>query len=149
MTPVVALLIFALSPSAIAAEPLWVGRFPAQGAIPSPWQVESLNKDIRPTRYGLRLWDGVAAVEAQAEKSMALLARPLEVDLQRTPILCWRWRVEAPLKTAAIDDQGGRRLRGAGLSDLRGATRDPRGGRAPGTEARPLTARAARCPTRR
>jgi hypothetical protein len=107
MTPVVALLIFALSPSAIAAEPLWVGRFPAQGAIPSPWQVESLNKDIPPTRYGLRLWDGVAAVEAQAEKSMALLARPLEVDLQRTPILCWRWRVEAPLKTADMTTKAG------------------------------------------
>jgi hypothetical protein len=31
----------------------------------------------------IRAWDGVGAVEARADKSMALLGRPLEVDLQR------------------------------------------------------------------
>jgi hypothetical protein len=89
------------------AEPVWVGRFPAEGTIPPPWQVEHLNKDFAPTRYGLRVWDGVAAVEAQAEKSMALLARPVEVDLAKTPILCWRWRVDAPLKTADMTTKAG------------------------------------------
>lgn len=88
-------------------EAQWVGRFPASGEIPAPWQVEQLNKDIPPTRYRLREWDGVAAVEAQAEKSMALLARPLEIDLNKTPILCWRWRVDAPLKSADMTTKAG------------------------------------------
>lgn len=89
------------------AEPLWVGRFPASGDLPAPWQVEQLNKDIPPTRYRLREWDGIPAVEALAVKSMALLARPVEVDLGKTPILCWRWRIEAPLKSADMATKAG------------------------------------------
>lgn len=94
-------------PSMALAESQWVGRFPTSGEIPAPWQVEQLNKDIPPTRYRLREWDGVAAVEAQAEKSMALLARPAEVDLSKTPVLCWRWRVDAPLKSADMMTKAG------------------------------------------
>ncbi|MBK7813760.1 MAG: DUF3047 domain-containing protein [Rhodocyclaceae bacterium] len=94
-------------PELACAAPVWVGRFPETGAIPPPWQVEHLNKDFAPTRYGLRVWDGVAAVEAHAEKSMALLARPVAVDLQRTSILCWRWRVDAPLQTADMSTKAG------------------------------------------
>lgn len=38
---------------------------------------------------------------------MALLTRPLEVDLDTTPILCWRWRVEAPVKSADMTRKSG------------------------------------------
>jgi len=100
------LLILAL-PSLALAEPLWVGRFPASGELPAPWQVEQLNKDIPPTVYRLREWDGVSAVEAHAVKSMALLTRPVEVDLGKRPILCWRWRVDAPVKTADMTTKAG------------------------------------------
>lgn len=41
-------------------------------------------------------------MEAQANASMALLVRPIRVDLARTPVLCWRWRVDAPIKTADL-----------------------------------------------
>lgn len=51
-------------------------------------------------QYALKFWDGVVAVEAVAERSMALLGRPLDVDLEATPQLCWLWRVDAPLATA-------------------------------------------------
>ena len=96
-----------LVPALASAAPVWVGRFPESGAIPAPWQVEHLNKDFAPTRYGLRHWDGVPAVEAHAVKSMALLARPVEIDLAKTPILCWRWRVDAPLKAADLATKSG------------------------------------------
>ena len=76
----------------------WVGRFPSSGEFPpSPWKVERLDERVPPTRYGLRVWDGVAAVEAKASKSMALFGRPLEIDLQKTPFLCWQWRIDAPV----------------------------------------------------
>ncbi|MBI4756807.1 MAG: DUF3047 domain-containing protein [Betaproteobacteria bacterium] len=94
-------------PSLVQGETVWVGRFPESGAIPAPWQVEHINKDFAPTRYGLRVWDGVPGVEAHAEKSMALLARPVDIDLAKTPILCWRWRVDAPLKTADMTHKSG------------------------------------------
>lgn len=101
-------LVFALlALPAVGAEPAWVGRFPDAGAIPPPWQIEHLNKEFAPTRYGLRVWDGVPAVEAHAVKSMALLARPVDIDLAKTPILCWRWRVDAPLKTADMATKAG------------------------------------------
>ncbi len=98
-----------LLPLPLLAEPVWVGRFlpDAGGAMPAPWQVERLDDKVPPTRYRLREWDGVAAVEAHAVKSMALLARPLEVDLAKTPVLCWRWRIDAPLKSADMMQKSG------------------------------------------
>lgn len=100
--------IMALIPCAASAEPIWLGRFNGEGpAIPPPWEVEQLDKRIPATRYALREWDGVAAVEAQATKSMALLARPLNIDLKKTPILCWRWRVEATVATADMTRKSG------------------------------------------
>lgn len=38
---------------------------------------------------------------------MALLARPLQVDLERTPVLCWRWRVDAPVASADMVQKAG------------------------------------------
>ncbi|RFC35525.1 MAG: Protein of unknown function (DUF3047) [Candidatus Nitrotoga sp. LAW] len=75
--------------------------------VPSPWQVIQLNKKVPPTRYRVTRWDDVLAIEATAERSMSLLARPVEVDLNRTPVLCWRWRVDAPLVTADMATKEG------------------------------------------
>jgi hypothetical protein len=98
----------ALLPAIGLAEPVWVGRFaPADDGLPPPWRVVQLDQDIPPTRYRLREWDGVAAVEAHAVKSMALLARPLDIDLAATPVLCWRWRIDAPLKSADMTTRTG------------------------------------------
>lgn len=85
-----------------------VGRFDAAASTPpAPWQVIRFDQRIPPTQYLVTSWDGVAAVEAVAKASMALLARPLTVDLARTPVLCWRWRVDAPLKIADMATKSG------------------------------------------
>ncbi|HSG21920.1 MAG TPA: DUF3047 domain-containing protein [Azonexus sp.] len=95
-------------PLTVAAEPLWVGRFNAGDAtIPAPWKIEQLNEKFPPTRYSLRQWDGVHAVEAHANKSMALLGRTLAVDLKKTPILCWQWRIDAPVASADMSKKSG------------------------------------------
>lgn len=89
-------------------QPVPVGVFgAASGAPPAPWRVIQLDAKVPATQYQVRVWDGVAAVEARANASMALLARPLEVDLQKTPVLCWRWRVDAALKTADMATKAG------------------------------------------
>jgi hypothetical protein len=93
---------------AASAAPVWVGRFdPGAAGIPAPWRIEMPNRNAAPTHYRLRLWDGVPAVEAEAASSMALLARPLDIDLAATPVLCWRWRVDAPLKSADMKTKAG------------------------------------------
>lgn len=98
----------ALLPLPASSASIWVGDFTSvDSAIPAPWRVERLNPDAPPTTYRTRLWDGVHAVEAHAVKSMALLARPVTIDLARTPILCWRWRIDAPLKSADMMQKSG------------------------------------------
>ncbi|WP_374692221.1 DUF3047 domain-containing protein [Accumulibacter sp.] len=97
-----------LAGAAVAATPLWVGRFDGgAGGLPAGWTIEHLNPRVPPTEYRQRLWDGVAAVEATAVKSMALLVRQLTVELESTPVLCWRWRIDAPLLTADLGSKAG------------------------------------------
>jgi len=85
-----------------------VGRFDPSSPEPSePWELVSFDKKIPPTVYRVIEWDGVAAVEAVAISSMALLARPLQIDLQQTPILCWRWRIDAPVASADMSRKSG------------------------------------------
>jgi len=108
-SPVFAVVLSLFCSSALARDTSEdVGRFDATvSAIPSPWKVIRLDEKVAPTRYRVISWDGISAVEAVANASMALLARPLEIDLKLTPILCWRWRVDAPLKTADMATKKG------------------------------------------
>lgn len=97
-----------LLPALIQAQTLDVGRFAAGTAtIPAPWQIVVPSEKAPPTHYQLREWDGVTAIEATAKGSMALLARPLSMDLKQWPILCWRWRVDAPLNHADLSKKSG------------------------------------------
>lgn len=91
----------------LAAAPVWVGRFAGAGPPPPPWRVVRINKKTPPTTYRVTTVDGIAAVEAVAVKSMALLARPLAVDLAATPVLCWRWRIDTPVTAADMRTKRG------------------------------------------
>lgn len=93
--------------SLLFAAQAWVGQFRAEGPPPAPWRVVRISKKTPPTRYRVTRIDGVIAIEGVAEKSMALLARPLTVDLEATPVLCWRWRVDAPVAAADLRRKSG------------------------------------------
>lgn len=84
--------------------PVWVGRFDRSL---TPWQEVRLGAKLLPNTFTLREWDGVAALEVQSVGSMSLLARPITVDLTRTPVLCWRWRIDAPLKSSDMTQRSG------------------------------------------
>ncbi len=85
-----------------------VGRFETPASVPPPpWQLIRLDERIQPTQYTVRRWDGVTAIEARADRSMALMARPLVVDLKQTPVLCWRWRVDDVLQKADMRQKSG------------------------------------------
>lgn len=104
----IAWLTLAALPVAAQEQAVIVGHFNAASPdIPPPWKRVRLDEDIPPTRYRVIEWEDVAAVEAVADGSMALLARPLEVNLRQTPVLCWRWRIDAPVKTADMTAKSG------------------------------------------
>jgi len=90
-----------------ADSPVWVGQFAGSGALPAPWQVIQIDKQTRPTSYRQARIAGVPAIEARANDSMALFARPLSVDLKATPILCWRWLVDAPVARGDLTKKSG------------------------------------------
>jgi hypothetical protein len=88
----------------------WVGRF---GLGMAPWQEIQLKSGQRPNTFKLIQWEEVQAVEVISQASMSLLARPISVDLNATPVLCWRWRISATLSQADMtqkegDDYAGR-----------------------------------------
>ena len=85
-----------------------IGRFDTDlTALPTAWQVFQLEKNVSPTQYRPLYWDGVHAIESQANRSMALLGRKVDVDLIATPVLCWRWRAEDVLKKADMKRRQG------------------------------------------
>ncbi|BBB08529.1 DUF3047 domain-containing protein [Sphingopyxis sp. EG6] len=91
----------------LAAAQGWVGRFTTPGPPPAPWRVVRIGKKAPPTRFRVTKLGGVTAMEAVAVKSMALLARPVTVDLAATPVLCWRWWIDAPVAAADMRSKRG------------------------------------------
>jgi len=92
--------------AATASSPTWIGRFTTAGAPPAPWGMVPL-KGVKPTSYRVATVAGRMALEARVDDSMSLMARPISVDLVETPILCWRWYVDAPIAKADMARKGG------------------------------------------
>lgn len=97
----------ALLLAAAVSNPVWVGQFRGSGAVPAPWRLVQISGKVPPTRYRRAAVAGVQAMEARASNSMALLARPILVDLRATPVLCWRWFVDAPVAKADMTKKSG------------------------------------------
>lgn len=88
-----------------AAEPVaWVGQFARDR---DAWREVRLKPDLAPNDFGYRDWDGVQALEVRSASSMSLMARPLDVDLEATPVLCWRWRVASSIAGADMRQREG------------------------------------------
>jgi len=87
-------------------DPIWVGKFNGSGEAPAPWRVVPVGK-ARPTTYRQASVANAPALEARVDSSMALLARPIKVDLAQTPVLCWRWLVQGVVTKADIRKKSG------------------------------------------
>ncbi|MCL6730015.1 DUF3047 domain-containing protein [Sphingomonas hankyongi] len=85
---------------------VWVGQFSKPGAPPAPWHMVKMSS-ARPTAYRVAMVQGRAAIEADVDKSMSLMARPIRVDLSKTPVLCWRWYVSGPVRNADMTRKSG------------------------------------------
>ncbi len=90
------------------SEAVMLGDFSRYNSLPQePWQLMRFDEKIPATLYSLRKHQGVSAVEAHAKGAMALLARPLQVDLDQTPVLCWRWWVDHPIDQGDMTTRAG------------------------------------------
>ncbi|HXG27981.1 MAG TPA: DUF3047 domain-containing protein [Nevskiales bacterium] len=84
-----AILSLILLPLPLGAETLWVGRFSA-GDLQG-WEAKVFN---RPTDYRIVELGDRRVLQATCENAASALYRRLRVDLVRTPMLRWSWRVE-------------------------------------------------------
>ena len=86
------------SSSVLAGEPIWVGQF-SRGL--AGWRTASPSPGTAEPHYRVGPWDGVTAAELRADRAMTLLEREIaDEDVRSSPVLCWRWRIDAPLRTA-------------------------------------------------
>lgn len=92
-TPTLAAAALALlaTAGAHAADSLDIGRF-SSGTVPADWQEKSFAGH---TRYTPGRLDGRAGLHAESRAAASGLYREIHVDLARTPLLVWDWRVEA------------------------------------------------------
>lgn len=73
-----------------------MGTFSAESPgspLPAPWQSLHFRQVSRHTVYALVSSDGQTVLEARADKSASGLARPLDIDPRKFPILRWRWKI--------------------------------------------------------
>lgn len=98
------------TPAAAAERPAdgtpvaWVGRFDRDDG---QWREIPVRADLPRNRFRRIVWDGVQALEVQSAASMSLMGRPLAIDLEATPVLCWRWRVDASIAGADMTRRAG------------------------------------------
>lgn len=107
---IVLVLVFCVqfSRNAIADSRLKIGDFSALSEQDfTPWRRIHFDDAIPKTVFTKVRWDKIDAIRADAKASMALLARPITVDLNVTPDLCWVWRVENMLETADLNTKNG------------------------------------------
>ncbi len=75
------------------------------GEPPPPWQLFTLPKQPRHTRYEIVALDGVTVLRATAEASYANLIHALSNEPARR--LRWRWRVEQPVEGSDLTRKSG------------------------------------------
>jgi len=93
-------IIFWLPYLAMAEEVVEVGYFsksPSNAVLPEGWELLNLGGAERKTNYSLVEDDGVLVVRAQSNNAASAMFFPLKIDLKKTPIVQWRWKIEKVL----------------------------------------------------
>jgi hypothetical protein len=97
----------ALIAGAVAAAPSErsVAEFSALrpgAALPDEWQITTLPRIERHTRYVLAEDDGVTVLRAESDRSMSSVLRRTDVDPAQWPWLRWRWRVDTLVEKSSL-----------------------------------------------
>lgn len=87
--------------------PVLAGFVPGKSGLPEGWEKFQPNKKTPVTQYVLSNENGVEVLHASAKSSMLGLIKHERVDLAKTPILCWRWKVKAVVANADMTTKAG------------------------------------------
>lgn len=71
------------------------------------WSVLKPAPNASDTRYSLTPDAGTTVLKAEADQAMSGLISPVRVDIRQYPLLRWRWKIAAPLKTADMTQKSG------------------------------------------
>lgn len=75
--------------------------------LPEGWRPLVLGSVDKHTRYTVVETDGTVVVRADSENAASALLYPVTIDLTKTPILQWRWKVENILENGnALSKEG-------------------------------------------
>jgi hypothetical protein len=69
-------------------------------ALPAGWQNVPIVHGKTPTSYSLATDGGQTVVKAEATAAASALMHPGDVDLERTPVVSWRWKIQHPIDAA-------------------------------------------------
>lgn len=72
--------------------------------LPEGWQLFRINEKVPATKFSM---SEPGVLHAQASSSMAGIIRKQRVDLAKTPVLCWRWKVKASVAKADLSTKAG------------------------------------------
>lgn len=78
--------------SGAAAAGYWGGE--PGGEPGGAWQHVPLNARKTPTRYEVARHEGEIVLAADARGAVSLVMRAADVDLERAPVVTWRWRLD-------------------------------------------------------
>ena len=71
------------------------------------WQEVRLGQDIPPNTFSFDVTHDKLVLRIESNASMSMMARAIDVDLARTPWLCWQWRVNRVLDRADMTERFG------------------------------------------
>ena len=77
------------------------------GAAVTGWAILKPAPKAPDTRYSLVRQDGATVLKAEADHSMSGLTFSTRVVLSTTPILRWRWKITAPVKSGDVTKKSG------------------------------------------
>jgi hypothetical protein len=70
------------------------------GSSPAGWEVMRINPSKKLTQYRLVPDSGTVVLHASSDKSASGLGQYLSVDLEKTPVVEWRWKVSGLIEDA-------------------------------------------------
>jgi len=86
------------------AAPLMADTLPMQV---QHWQEILLNQQIKPNTFYFKQDQDKSILRIESNASMSMMATPIQVDLAKTPYLCWRWRINRILDKANMAERSG------------------------------------------
>lgn len=79
----------------------------APGAAITGWEGLKPAPNANDTRYSLVLDGEKTVLKAQAEAAMSGLTYPIRINIREFPLLQWRWKISAPIKSADMTTKAG------------------------------------------